>query len=895
MTKKQLEQLLEHGPFLRRLARKLLRDASRADDVVQEAWLVALRSDKSPSEVQRGWLAGIVRNLVRRSRRDEQRRTRRERVAARTLSVRSTGEMFDDELARRHLAGLVLALPEHYKTAILMRYYHGLAPQTIAERLGVTPSTVRSRLQRGLERIRRELEVEHAGNTRAIGWMLAAIVTGTVPRAAGAVLTRATAAAVLIGAVWLALAPSSDEPAPRAERAGLYVAQQAPAADAPDAIAAVRAPGVRAPGTPENARVLAGRVILPSGVESTAVQIEISALGRAGVVRTVADGTFQVSVDPLFADGPPAGLHVRATHPETDPCVVLVSVPWDDVVLRLQRRPLVPEEELTPARLQPDADPTQTLASPAEATAIGGAVASDATAPQEAAHVLLRGVVHIPDGVTPDTALVEASRGRQSVALRVRPDREFALDVGALLDGELPGTLQLTVSHPDTLPQRLDLPVFAGPRLDFVEVWLDPAATLRGVVTLEDGSPADGATVAAYPLLSGIPGEALVAATLTDSTGRFELPVPPDSDYYVAAAAQGWAPAGATAVREMELVLTRGASIEGNVTGPTGPVADAQVDAVRPGDTNRIYLASQALAWTPGGLAWATTVATSDAEGHYRIGGLEAEAEYEVALGDESRLVVAPGEADFSLERVRLTITVLGAGLPVAGATVIVDGDIATSDATGRAAVDVAPADSYQVNVSADGYFNEGRSITGRAATFDLRPDSPRATLVVSIRPADAVALPATCAFRLAPTDPSRAPIEKTVGLTAGRFVLYDLEPGTYTMVAECGGYFLRAVTAVALRGGEASLLTLEPRVGGRVVVHGTGPDGEAVDVRVLFDLDAGLLADEPAADEVGALVQAGSKQIWIEAPGYERQLLDVVITAGETTHVDAQLERVPD
>src|SRR5512134_2816194 len=77
MTNPQVESLLEHDAFLRAMARRLLGDDVAADDVVQEAWLVALRSAKRPEEVRAGWLAGIVKNLVRRARRDHERRARR--------------------------------------------------------------------------------------------------------------------------------------------------------------------------------------------------------------------------------------------------------------------------------------------------------------------------------------------------------------------------------------------------------------------------------------------------------------------------------------------------------------------------------------------------------------------------------------------------------------------------------------------------------------------------------------------------------------------------------------------------------------------------------------------------------------------------------------------------
>jgi len=186
MTKRQLEQLLCHESFLKALAIKLLRDRARADDVVQETWLVALRSRKSPSEVQRGWLAGVVRNLVRRARRDDERRARREFVAARAGYTKATDELWTSETVRRRIAQHVLALPDHYRDVILLRFYDGLTPLSIAQRLGVSDSTVRTRLQRGLQRLRTRLAAEN-GDDRQLSLSLALIALAPV-RKAGATL-----------------------------------------------------------------------------------------------------------------------------------------------------------------------------------------------------------------------------------------------------------------------------------------------------------------------------------------------------------------------------------------------------------------------------------------------------------------------------------------------------------------------------------------------------------------------------------------------------------------------------------------------------------------------------------------------------------------------------------
>ena len=55
--------LLRHASFLRRLARELVRDEHESDDVVQEAWLKALRS-RGPVQRPQGWLRRIVRSVA---------------------------------------------------------------------------------------------------------------------------------------------------------------------------------------------------------------------------------------------------------------------------------------------------------------------------------------------------------------------------------------------------------------------------------------------------------------------------------------------------------------------------------------------------------------------------------------------------------------------------------------------------------------------------------------------------------------------------------------------------------------------------------------------------------------------------------------------------------------
>lgn len=157
------EQLLEHAQSLRALARRLLMDEGAAEDVVQEAWIVAL--ERPPAERDRigGWLHTVVHSLVRKRRRGEHRRARRERVAAQPERQDSTLDSVMSAAQCKRLIDAVVALDEPYRTAISMRYLDDLPPREIALRLEVPKNTVRARLQRGLAMLRQGLDRDSEG------------------------------------------------------------------------------------------------------------------------------------------------------------------------------------------------------------------------------------------------------------------------------------------------------------------------------------------------------------------------------------------------------------------------------------------------------------------------------------------------------------------------------------------------------------------------------------------------------------------------------------------------------------------------------------------------------------------------------------------------------------
>ncbi len=154
------DTLLAHGDFLRGLARHLVGDEHRAEDAVQQTFAKALATSPDGHGL-RAWLATVLRRVVSNDRRDESRRSARERHAARAPDVPSTQEVVEREALRQDVVQAVLGLAEPYRSTVLLRYFESLAPAAIGRRLGVRASTVRTRLARAHEMLRDKLDERH--------------------------------------------------------------------------------------------------------------------------------------------------------------------------------------------------------------------------------------------------------------------------------------------------------------------------------------------------------------------------------------------------------------------------------------------------------------------------------------------------------------------------------------------------------------------------------------------------------------------------------------------------------------------------------------------------------------------------------------------------------------
>ena len=221
----ETDLLLAHGSWIRSLARRMVADEHRAEDLVQETWLAALRRPAALRSPRR-WLRTVLTNLVRRDLRDTGRRNQREQANARAEAEPSVVATLEAASLGRELADAVLELDEPFRGCVLLRYYEDLPPREIAERLGVPVRTVNSRLSRGLERLRETWRRRHGdqGPTWTQSLLLLARPPGAAaPVAAapaapassiplGALLMNAklvTAAAVLVGGGTLAWVATS--------------------------------------------------------------------------------------------------------------------------------------------------------------------------------------------------------------------------------------------------------------------------------------------------------------------------------------------------------------------------------------------------------------------------------------------------------------------------------------------------------------------------------------------------------------------------------------------------------------------------------------------------------------------------------------------------------------
>ncbi len=202
--------LARHGPMVLGICRKLLRDPHDVEDAFQATFLVLVH--KAGSLRQRdlvgNWLFGVASRVALRARVVARRRRESEEAGDATLGRAEAAPEDDRERESEALIHEeVRHLPEKYRIPVLLCYLEGLTHEEAARQLGWPLGTVKGRLARARDLLRKRLTrrgvtlsasaVSAAVARQAEATVPAALVQSTIKAALAVAAGRALAAGVV--------------------------------------------------------------------------------------------------------------------------------------------------------------------------------------------------------------------------------------------------------------------------------------------------------------------------------------------------------------------------------------------------------------------------------------------------------------------------------------------------------------------------------------------------------------------------------------------------------------------------------------------------------------------------------------------------------------------------
>jgi RNA polymerase sigma-70 factor, ECF subfamily len=166
--------VLPHLDAAYTLARYLMSNEDDARDVVQDAYLRALKYFGGFRGTEAGegrpWLLAIVRNTAftrrRRGRRETQAMEFDEQLHSSSVAELHPEAELVEAAARESLHQALDRLPPEFREVIVLRELEGMSYKEIGDVTGVPVGTVMSRLSRARQRLQRALWAEQKGGAR---------------------------------------------------------------------------------------------------------------------------------------------------------------------------------------------------------------------------------------------------------------------------------------------------------------------------------------------------------------------------------------------------------------------------------------------------------------------------------------------------------------------------------------------------------------------------------------------------------------------------------------------------------------------------------------------------------------------------------------------------------
>jgi RNA polymerase sigma factor (sigma-70 family) len=187
-----------HGPMVLDICLQLLGNPHDADDAFQAVFLVLARKARSigDPELLANWLYGVALRTARNAHMQRARRRKKEEAAMTRHSRSDTSLLIDPSvstpeqsvLAREQAEALyyeIDRLPGPFRLPVVLCYFEGLTLEEAAQRLRCPAGTVRSRLARAYDKLRRGL------TRRGVALSTAAVASVLASRTASACVSSA--------------------------------------------------------------------------------------------------------------------------------------------------------------------------------------------------------------------------------------------------------------------------------------------------------------------------------------------------------------------------------------------------------------------------------------------------------------------------------------------------------------------------------------------------------------------------------------------------------------------------------------------------------------------------------------------------------------------------------